>query len=82
MNESKNLKEKRIERLIYFIESNPDPREMKRALAVKLALQGYVYSAIENILNVSPAFVSKWKQNFEEKGIEGLRLGYKGAKKN
>lgn len=79
MDKTQNRKDKQIERLIDFVGSNPDPREMKRALAVKLALQGYVYSAIEKILNVSPAFVSKWKQNFQEKGIEGLRLGYKGA---
>ena len=78
---SQNQIEKQIERVVYFVESNPDPRKMKRALAVKLARQGYIYSAIENILNASPAFVSKGKQNFQEKGIEGLRLAYKGAKK-
>ena len=53
---------------------------MKRALAVKLALQGCVYTAIENILNVSQGYVSKWKKRFMEQGIQGLRLGYKGAK--
>ena len=46
-------KERQIEGLINFINSNGDSREMKRALAVKLALKGYVYRAIENILNVS-----------------------------
>ncbi len=53
---------------------------MKRALAVKLALQGYAYKAIENILNVSQGYVSKWKKRFIKQGIQGLRLGYKGAK--
>ncbi len=53
---------------------------MKRALAVKLALQGYVYRAIENILNVSQGYVSKWKKRFIAQGIPGLKLGYRGAK--
>ncbi len=75
-----NEKERQIEGLINFINSNGDSREMKRALAVKLALQGYVYRAIENILNVSQGYVSKWKKRFIAEGIPGLRLGYKGAK--
>ncbi len=53
---------------------------MKRALAVKLALQGYVYRAIKNILNVSQGYVSKWKKRFITQGIPCLRLGYRGAK--
>ena len=53
---------------------------MKRALAVKLALKGYVYRAIENILNVSQAYVSKWKKTFIAQGIQCLKLGYTGAK--
>jgi transposase len=53
---------------------------MKRALAVKLALQGYVYRAIENILNVSQGYVSKWKKRFIAQGIPGIKLGYRGAK--
>jgi len=53
---------------------------MMRALAVKLALQGYVYRAIENILNVSPGYVSKWKKRFITQGRPGLRLGYRGVK--
>ena len=53
---------------------------MKRALAVKLALKGYVYRAIENILNVSQGYVSKWKKTFIAQGIQCLKLGYTGAK--
>jgi hypothetical protein len=63
MEGNQNEKERQIERLINFINSNGDSREMKRALAVKLALQGYVYRTIENILNVSQGYVSKWKKN-------------------
>ena len=80
MEANQNEKERQIEGLIKFINSNGDSREMKRALAVKLALQGYVYRAIENILNVSQGYVSKWKKRFITQGIPGLRLGYKGAK--
>ena len=80
MEANQNEKERQIERLINFINSNGDSREMKRALAVKLALQGYVYRAIENILNVSQGYVSKWKKRFITQGIPGLRLGYRGAK--
>ena len=29
--------------LIKFIQSNPDPRELKRALAVRMVLKGYLY---------------------------------------
>jgi deoxyribodipyrimidine photolyase len=80
MEANQNEKERQIEGLINFINSNGDSREMKRALAVKLALQGYVYRAIENILNVSQGYVSKWKKRFITQGIPGLRLGYRGAK--
>jgi putative transposase len=80
MEANQNEKERQIERLINFINSNGDSREMKRALAVKLALQGYVYRAIENILNVSQGYVSKGKKKFIAQGIPGLKLGYRGAK--
>lgn len=48
---------------------------MKRVLAVKLALQGYVYKANENILNVSQGYVSQWEKRFITQGIPGLKLG-------
>ncbi len=66
--------------LIKFIKGKPDSRELKRAIAVKLALQKYSYSQIESILNVSSAFISKWKTIFLSQGIEGLYLKHKGAK--
>jgi len=80
METNQNERERQIEGLINFINSNGDSREMKRALAVKLALQGYAYKAIENILNVSQGYISKWKKRFIKQGIQGIRLGYKGAK--
>ncbi len=38
--------EEKIKELDEFIKTNPDVRELKRALAVKLALQGWKYEAI------------------------------------
>ena len=65
--------------LIAFIESNPDPRELKRAIAVQMVHQGYEYSAIQAVLQVSLGFISKWKQRFEQDGVTGLRLAYRGS---
>lgn len=68
-----------MEELLELIEGNPDPRELKRALAVKLVMQDYSYREIQKILNVSIGFISKWKQIFESLGVNGLNLSYKGA---
>ena len=54
-------REKQIRILKDFIKSNPEPRELRRAIAVKLALEGYVYRRIKKILEVSIGFISKWK---------------------
>ena len=71
-------KENRIQALKDLINSNPDPRELKRALAVKLALEGDAYRAIQEILGVSYGFISKWKTNFLAWGIPGIRLAHQG----
>ena len=69
--------EKAIQSLKDFIKSNPDPRELKRALAAKLALSGWAYRAIQQSLGVSYGFISKWKTCFQSRGISGIRLAYK-----
>lgn len=69
-----------MEELIEFIQANPDPRELKRALAVKMVMQKYALSTIGNILGVSLCFVSKWKYVFAEYGTAGLKLKYKGSR--
>lgn len=61
-----------------FIETCLDSREMKRALAVKMTLQGFTHSEIMTLLQVSSGFISKWKQIFLLSGVNGLKLGYKG----
>jgi hypothetical protein len=50
MEANQNEKERQIEGLIKFINSNGDAREMKRALAVKLALQGYINSGCAGMI--------------------------------
>lgn len=68
-----------MEELTEFIQSNPDPRELKRALAVQMVLQEYSYFAIRDVLQVSVGFISKWKQVFEEQGVAGLMLAHQGS---
>ena len=68
-----------MEELDVFIKSNPDPRELKRAMAIRMRLRGYPHREIMNILQVCSGFISKWKQAFMKDGIEGIKLGYKGA---
>ena len=69
-----------LNELLKFIQGKLDARELKRALAVKLALEEYSYRQIQSILNVSVGFISKWKKAFLSQGIEGLLLAYQGAK--
>jgi putative transposase len=68
-----------MELLIEFIQSNPDPRELKRALAVNVVKQNYSYYQIRDTLGVSVGFISKWLFSFETEGIEGLKLKYQGS---
>lgn len=71
--------EKQLEILKDLIKRNPKPQELKRALAVKLALEGYSYRSIQKILEVSVGFISKWKNAFEFGGIEGLKSRHQGS---
>ena len=69
-----------IKALSDFIHNNPDPRELKRALAVQMVLQNYSYFEIRDVLQVSVGFISKCKQLFKEQGIAGLTLKYQGSR--
>lgn len=71
---------KDVETLTQFIESNPDPRELKRALAIRMSLAGDTYRKIEDILGMSKTRISFWKQRFSDSGIDGIKLGYQGRK--
>ena len=63
-----------------YIDLRPDAREVRKALAVKLVYQGYLYDEIQTILDVSRGSITGWKQAYEENGIDGLRVNYKGRK--
>ncbi|MER3478888.1 MAG: hypothetical protein C4287_23525 [Leptolyngbya sp. ERB_1_2] len=65
--------------LTELIQTNPDPRELKRAVAVQMVFQQYTCFEIRDVLQVSVGFVSKWKQVFEQQGVVGLRLQHRGS---
>jgi putative transposase len=71
--------EKEIAQLESFIKSDIDARELKRAIAVRMALSGKLYYEISKILGVSEFFVGDWKNIFKTQGIEEIKLGYKGS---
>ena len=68
-----------LEELTEFIQSNPDPRELKRAITVQMRLKGYKQREIQESLSVSSGFVSKWTQIFTMQGVSALKLAYKGS---
>ena len=65
--------------LATFLAEKRDSREYRRALAVKLVLQGYLYQTICDMLDVTPGFVSQAKQAYETQGTVGLTLKYQGS---
>lgn len=69
-----------MDQLNQLIQENPDPRELKRVLAVQMVLQNYRHREIQSVLQVSSGFISKWTQAFEQQGVEGLRRQHKGSK--
>jgi len=77
---ARSAEEEAIAKLQDFIDMRPDAREVRKALAVKLVYQGYLYDEIQTILDVSRGSITAWKQAYEEGGIDGLRLSYKGRK--
>ena len=68
-----------MDALSQFIQSNPDPRELKRALAVQMVQQNHKHREIQAILQVSSGFISKWTQAFKQQGVKGLQLRHIGS---
>ena len=73
-------KAEKIAILTQFIQSNPDARELKRAVAVKMAIEGEPYAKITKLLEMHKSSISIWKQKFEAEGLDGIRLAYQGTK--
>ena len=67
-----------METLDDIINNATDPRETKRALTVKMLQTGLSPQTVTNLLNVSEQYVSKWKIRYENDGVLGLRLAYRG----
>lgn len=68
-----------MDTLEQFIQSNPHPRELKRALAVQMNQRGHSYREIQAVLQVSAGLVTDCKQRHEAAGIAGLRSNYWGT---
>jgi putative transposase len=68
-----------MDELNQFIHSNPDARELKRALAVQMVQHHHKHRQIQSVLQVCSAFISKWNRLYEQQGIAGLRLRYQGS---
>lgn len=69
-----------MDELTEFIKSNPDPRELKRALAIQMVMQDYTYYEIRDVLSVSVGFITKWRQHYEQQGVAGLYLRHQGSR--
>ncbi|MEG4142669.1 MULTISPECIES: helix-turn-helix domain-containing protein [unclassified Microcoleus] len=65
-----------LQELTEFIQSNPDPRELKRAITVQMKLKGYKQREIQESLSVSSGYISKWSQIFTMQGLSALKLAY------
>ncbi len=69
-----------IKEIDHFISQTKDARELKRALGVKMTLQGQHYLEIKEILQVSQQFISKWKNIALFDGVDAFKVKYKGRK--
>ncbi len=56
-----------------------DPREIKRAMTVKMLQSKIEVKLITEVLSISDKFVSKWKLIYEKEGADALLLNYKGS---
>ena len=63
-----------LKELEEFIASNPDPRELKRALSVRMMIEGLSRTQIQTLLGVSLPFISKWKVRFALGGDRSLEI--------
>jgi putative transposase len=65
--------------LLNFMEQTSDPREQKRAIAVRMRLKNYSRDQVAELLNVGPDYVTKWTSIFKQEGVVGLTMGYQGS---
>lgn len=70
---------KSIKKLKEFIRSTKSSWELKRALSVKLSLEGSSRKTIKSILQVSQTFITMSLQRYKDGGVEKLKQQYKGT---
>ncbi len=63
-----------MEELVELIQGNPDPRELKRALAVKMVVEGYLYR-LEEVLQVSDSNVAQMVASVCARRCQGSKIG-------
>jgi putative transposase len=68
-----------MDELAQLIEKTSDVRELKRAVCVKLRKGGMPTEAVGEVLHLPPRTVRAWCQRYEQEGVEGLRLQYRGS---
>jgi transposase len=69
-----------ISELNDFINQTKEAKEIKRALAVKMILEGKSCHEVKALLQVSHSFISMWKNQALFSGVESLKLQFKGSK--
>jgi len=68
-----------MDKLAKLIEETTDVRELKRALSVRLGEEGIATETIGAVLQVTPRVVRTWRKRYEQEGVEGLHLRYRGS---
>ena len=69
-----------VDDLDTFIASNPEGRELRKAIAVKMIYQEYPYREIQSLLGVSMGAISEWKMLYAQQGCEGFKPQHKGRR--
>jgi putative transposase len=73
-------REEKLKELTEYLANVKDIREWKRVAAVKWRLSGKSYAEIQSLLGVSGSFIAQTQRKYLERGLEGLKLEYKGSK--
>jgi len=68
-----------METLAQLIEETTDVRELKRAVSVKLGEEGMATAAVAKVLQVRPRAVRRWRKRYEQEGVAGLQVRYRGS---
>ena len=59
------------------MEQTSDPRELQRAVAVRMRLKKYSREQVGELLNVGPDYVTKWTSMFKQEEVASLKIGHR-----